>query len=131
MEQARWPNGVVCPNCGNHDQKRIYDLTANPQAEIREGLKKCENCRKTFTVTVGTVIEGHHQPLSEWLAAILLVCLQGASPSQLEKELQINSPGQATELFNKLKSAIGEKAGTYQGQVPQQDFQLILKDILK
>jgi transposase-like protein len=131
LEQIRWPNGIVCPHCGNHDQKRLYQLTANADSEIREGLKKCEDCRNTFTVTVGSVIEGHHQPLDQWLQAIALVCLQGTTPATLASVLGIKASSQANDIYNKLKQGMGQSFGAYQGGIPEQDFYKVLKGVLK
>jgi len=31
FEKLRWPNGAVCPHCGNANQDRIYKVTADPK----------------------------------------------------------------------------------------------------
>jgi hypothetical protein len=41
---------------------------------------KCRDCRKQFTVTVGTVFQGSKIPLSKWVTAIYLM---GASAKSL------------------------------------------------
>ncbi len=73
--QARvWPNGAICPHCG--ESQRIYSVTSKPsaKAKVRFGLKKCGVCRKQFTVRVGSIFESSHVPLHIWLQAILLIC---------------------------------------------------------
>ena len=55
LEAIVWPNGPVCPHCG--EAGRIYALKG---ARTRPGLRKCGACRKQFTVTVGTVFESSH-----------------------------------------------------------------------
>ena len=47
VEAHLWPEGPVCPHCGNCDDKRIGRLTGKSS---RPGLRKCYACRKTFTV---------------------------------------------------------------------------------
>ena len=41
FEKLRWPDGPVCPPCGNANQDRVYKLTPNPKKKIRAGLYKC------------------------------------------------------------------------------------------
>lgn len=69
LEALRWPNGPVCPHCaviGAH-----YALKG---ASHRPGLWKCKDCRKQFSVTVGTVFERSKVPLNKWLLAVHLLC---------------------------------------------------------
>ena len=39
----------------------------------RPGVYKCKDCRKPFSVTVGTVMERSHIPLSKWVMAAQLM----------------------------------------------------------
>ena len=54
LEGILWPEGPVCPHCGSVSGKH-YDLR-----KTRLGLRKCSDCRKQFTVKVGTVFESAH-----------------------------------------------------------------------
>jgi len=61
----RWgKDGAVCPHCGGSDP---YKLTpkATSKKPGRKGLYKCRACRKQFTVTVGTIFEDSHIPISK------------------------------------------------------------------
>jgi transposase-like protein len=71
LESVRWPEGPVCPRCGTIDQ-------ATP-IPTRPGLYRCGACRKQFTVTVGTAMEGTHLPLRLWYIAMFLI-LNTAKP---------------------------------------------------
>ena len=42
--------------------------------KTRVGLRKCSDCRKQFTVKVGTVFESAHIPLHKTLQAVYLMC---------------------------------------------------------
>ena len=85
VEAELWPNGPVCPLCENADQAKIGRLTTRP------GLYKCyaKDCRKQFTVRIGTVFEDSHLPLRLWLQAIHLLCSskKGISTRQLQRML--------------------------------------------
>jgi transposase-like protein len=69
LEGIRWADGVYCPHCGGYD-----DIRKLGRASVEKGLWHCKPCRKKFTVTVGTVFERSHIPLSKWLAAFHLMC---------------------------------------------------------
>lgn len=88
MERERWPNGPVCPHCGNVDQTKI---TALEGRKHRAGLYQCAECRDQFTVTVGTVYERSKIPLNKWLAAIFLLNSgkKGVSAHQIHRMLGV------------------------------------------
>jgi len=76
LEAWRWPNGPVCPHCQNAGDKRISPLAAQSTSPrgVRKGVYFCGACRQQFTVTVGTVMERSHVPISKWLMALNLLC---------------------------------------------------------
>ena len=97
VESIIWPDGPVCPHCGNSG--KVYALTGvrskaskkNPEGIERHGLKKCAECRKQFTVRIGTIFEESHIPLHKWLQAIHLMVSskKGISSHQLHRVLEI------------------------------------------
>ena len=84
VEAHLWPQGPVCPHCGNCDDKRIGRLTGKSS---RPGLRKCYACRKTFTVRIGSIFEDSHFPLHLWLQAIQLITAskKGISTRQIQR----------------------------------------------
>lgn len=86
LEAIRWPEGPVCPHCGALG--RIYALKGEAH---RPGLYKCGDCRKQFSVTVGTVFERSKIPLHVWLQAVYLLCSskKGISSHQLHRTLGV------------------------------------------
>lgn len=88
LEAIQWPNGPVCPHCGNVDAARITKLQGK---STRPGVYKCKECAKPFTVTVGTVFERSHIPLNVWLAASALMAAskKGMSAHQLHRMLGV------------------------------------------
>lgn len=108
FESIRWPTGPACPHCGNCDQGRIYALTPNSDAKIRPGLYKCAECRDTFTVTVGTVMEKSKIPLNKWLIAFYMMCASKTQISalQLQRQLEIGSYRSAWFMCHRIRFAL-------------------------
>lgn len=90
LEAMRWPDGPVCPHCG---AAGAYKLAAKPGSKrpVRTGVYKCKNCRKQFTVTVGTVFAESHVGLHRWMYGIHLMCSakKGIRARQLERTLGV------------------------------------------
>ncbi len=96
VEGIIWNGQPSCPHCGCVG--RVYALAnvrtkasaKSPEGVVRHGLKKCGECRKQFTVRVGTIFEESHLPLHKWLQAIYLMCSskKGISSKQLERTLE-------------------------------------------
>lgn len=86
LEAQIWPDGPICPHCGGFD--RIGKLEGE---STRLGVHKCYQCRKPFTVKVGTVFEASHVPLHKWLQAAFLMCSskKGISSNQLHRTLGV------------------------------------------
>ncbi len=60
-------------------------------ATARIGVYKCYDCRKPFTVKVGTIFESSHIPMRVWLQAIFLIASskKGVFSNQLHRMLGI------------------------------------------
>ncbi|KAI96266.1 transposase [Rhodomicrobium udaipurense JA643] len=104
VESRLWPNGPVCHHCGNADQKRIKKLEGET---TRKGLYKCNECRKPFTVRMGTIFESSHLPLHLWLQVIHLMCAskKGISTRQIQRMLQC-SMKTAWHLTHRIREAM-------------------------
>jgi len=86
VESRVWPEGPICPHCGGID--RISPMKGK---STRIGTYKCYQCRKPFTVKVGTVFEASHVPMRLWLQAMFLMCSskKGISSNQLHRTLGV------------------------------------------
>jgi transposase-like protein len=86
LEASRWPNGPVCPFCGQLDTvKPLGGKSMGP------GWYFCNDCREKFTVRVGTLYERSHIPLHKWLLATHLIVSskKGMSALQISRMLGI------------------------------------------
>src|ERR1700738_4362453 len=68
LEAVRWPDGPICPHCGNSDQEKLAKVEGKKHSH-RPGLYYCNDCKGQFTVTVGTVFERSKVPLTKWWMA--------------------------------------------------------------
>ncbi|MEQ9447289.1 MAG: IS1595 family transposase, partial [Rhodospirillaceae bacterium] len=86
LEAQRWPDGAFCPFCGQTDT-----VKALGGKSMGDGWYHCKDCRKKFTVRVGTLYERSHVPLHKWLLATHLLCAskKGMSAHLLHRMLGV------------------------------------------
>src|SRR5882762_10728866 len=87
LEASRWPDGAVCPHCGQLETvKPLGGKSMGP------GWYFCSDCRQKFTVRVGTLYERSHIPLYKWLFATHLIVSskKGMSALQLSRMLGLS-----------------------------------------
>ena len=95
LENMRWENGIVCPHCKSVGAD--YIEAENGNRKTRTGkvtyrrIWRCHNCKKQFSVLVGTIFEDSRIPLSKWLLAIqeLNADKNGISSCELGRKLGI------------------------------------------
>jgi transposase-like protein len=104
LEKLHWPHGPFCPHCGNAQPDRITKLQGK---STRPGVYKCKECRKPFTVTVGTLMERSHIKINVWLAAmhLLTASKKGMSAHQMHRMLGISYES-AWFLCHRLREAM-------------------------
>jgi transposase-like protein len=102
LEKIRWPQGPVCPHCLKKN------VTALQGKATRPGVYKCRDCRKQFTVTVGTIFHKSHIPLKTWLIAFHLLCSskKGISALQLQRMLNLKSYQTAWHMAHRIRHAM-------------------------
>lgn len=142
IESRRWSNGRFCPRCGCD---KSYVLTAKKESKspVRKGVYKCKDCRKQFTVRIGTIFEESKLPLRKWLCAIHLfvTAKKGVSAKQLERQIGVTYKT-AWFLSHRLREAMKQKPladllggkgkkveadETYVGEKPRRDSRNFLK----
>lgn len=97
LESIVWPDGPVCPHCGHEGESyeikgvRTKPSKKHPKGLERHGLRACKECRKQFTVKIGTLFEDSPIPVHKWWQAIHLLCSskKGISSHQLHRTLQV------------------------------------------
>ena len=82
LERLRWPNGFVCPVCGEQRE---------PWRQTRERLV-CPVCRHQCTVTSGTIFDKTRTPLTAWFDAAwhVTTAKNGMSAKTLERTMGVS-----------------------------------------
>jgi len=106
LEAIRWPNGFVCPRCG---QPAHYVL--------RDGVRKvfqCNACRHQASLIAGTMLQGTKLPLTIWFLAIYLIsqAKTGLSALALKRQLGVSYPT-AWLIQHKLMQVMAEREERY------------------
>jgi transposase-like protein len=112
VEARIWPRGPVCPHCGGVERNSKMG-----GASTRIGAYKCYDCRKPFTVKIGTIFEASHIPMRLWLQAIFLIASskKGMSSNQLHRTLGITLKS-AWFLSHRIREAMASSPNGLLGQ---------------
>lgn len=108
MVKMRWPNGVVCPRCNCEDVRYSQTKGAKPRR-----LWNCYNCKKQFTVKVGTIFEDSPLGLEKWLPAVWLIvnAKNGISSYEIHRALGIT---QKTAWFMAHRIRLALQVGNFE-----------------
>jgi transposase-like protein len=100
VRELRWPNGVCCPHCASFEvTKQGRDATQPARQKYR-----CTACRRYFDDLTGTVLAGHHQPLTVWMLCLYLMGLN-LSNQQIAQALGLNKDD-AQRMTEQLRTGI-------------------------
>jgi transposase-like protein len=113
-KKLRWPNGkVICPRCGK--AKHSFIKTRR--------IWFCYECKKQFTLKLGTVFEDSPLGLDKWMTGfwLLVNCKNGVSSMEIHRALGITQKA-AWFMLQRLRLAIqddffGSKLGGGSGEV--------------
>jgi transposase-like protein len=115
----RWDNGeAACPRC---ESKRVSFLSTRL-------MWKCLDCKKQFSIKVGTIFEDSPIGLDKWLCAMFLIanCKNGVSSYEIARDIKVTQKSawfmlqrirhaMHTGTFNKLSGQV-EADETFIGQ---------------
>jgi transposase-like protein len=97
LSKMRWPDGPVCPLCGGF--KRINWLRSRR-------VYWCGDCKRQFSVCIGTIFEDSRIPMQKWFIAIWLITShkKGISSCQLAKDIGVTQKT-AWFMLHRLREA--------------------------
>ena len=110
FEAQRWPDGVCCPNCGS--------VNVQENAKHRTMRHRCRDCRKYFSVKVGTLMQSSNLGYQVWAIAAYLMhtSLKGVSSMKLHRDLGITQKS-AWHLAHRFREVWEDNQGPFSGPV--------------
>jgi len=115
LAAIRWPKEIRCPLCHSKDVgKMVITFPKNRAGEVRKTPRRvwnCKNCRKQFTVKVGTIFEDSPLGLDKWLPATWLIVnsKNGTSSCELARSLGVTQKT-AWFMLHRIRLAMQEGA---------------------
>lgn len=100
LERLRWPEVFACSKCQWSGEPYRFDA--------RPGVLRCRECQADTCLTVGTIMERTHTPLSVWFwGAYLMTSLTpGMSARQFQRQLGLTRYETAFGIMHKLRSGM-------------------------
>jgi hypothetical protein len=99
----RWPQGVVCPRCGNF---KVFPVSSMPFKW------QCYQCAPDqgyrFSHIAGTIFENTNKPLRAWFKVVHLMTTskKGISALQIQRQLGFGSYSTAHSMCRKIRAAM-------------------------
>jgi transposase-like protein len=102
VASLRWPDGPICPRCGGAEHSYVSTRR----------IWKCKECKRTFSVKLGTIFEDSPLGLDKWLPAVWLAAnsKNGISSHELGRALGITQKS-AWFMLHRIRLAM--QTGTF------------------
>lgn len=96
LQAIRWRDGAFCPHCGS---TKVYHFSDKRN-------HKCGDCRKRFSIKVGTIFEDSKLPLRKWFMAVWLITAhkKGIASTQLARDIGVTQKS-AWFMLHRLRHA--------------------------
>lgn len=123
LERVRWGESPTCPYCKS-------DKISRHREALRDDRWQCQGCKRSFSVTVGTIFHRSHIDLQRWflLISLMMSAKKGLSSMQAARDLEMRQPTVWSMMHRirramvddgKLLSGIVEMDETYVGGKPR------------
>jgi transposase-like protein len=102
VAKMRWPKGVECPACSAREPYWIKT----------QKRWKCRDCRRQFSVKLGTIFEDSPISLQKWLPAMWLLvnCKNGVSSYEISRDLGVSQKA-GWFMLHRLRLVLQDKDG--------------------
>src|ERR1700728_3205680 len=102
FEQKIWNGTPTCPHCQSTKVYQMKDFATGQRN--KRFLWRCHDCKKQFTVRVGTVLEESRIPLRHWAYAFwrAVTSKKGVSALEIKRQCQISYPA-ALFLMHRIR----------------------------
>ena len=111
FERQIWQGKPRCPHC---ESTKVYKmLDAKTGERSKRFLWRCHDCKKQFTIRVGTVLEDSRIPLRHWAYAFWRAATskKGVSALEIKRQTQLSYPS-ALFLLHRIRFAMTPEPGT-------------------
>jgi transposase-like protein len=113
MEELIWDGRPVCPHCAGVRKHYFLTPKAPEGRKARTGkvserrVWKCADCRRQFTVLVGTIFHGSKIPVKTWLFVLVEICASkdGVAAREIERKYDL-TPKTAWFMLHRLREAM-------------------------
>lgn len=97
VQSIKWPDGPVCAKCGSVDALPI------PTRQTYQ----CRDCRKQYSLTVGTIFAGTHLRLDQWCLAVWMIvnCRNGVSSCEIARNIDCKQQS-AWHLLHRVRHCL-------------------------
>lgn len=104
LEKRRWNGEATCPHCAS---KAVYQMKDVHGDRNKRFLWKCRECRKQFTVRVGTIFEDSKAPLRKWCYAFWAAssAKNGIAALELSRQIEVTYKT-ALFMMNRIRYAM-------------------------
>jgi transposase-like protein len=105
LEKIRFKDGYYCVYCGS------TKVSKHNEKDRRSRLQ-CGDCKKSFSVTVGTIFHRTHFDLRNWfyIISMMLNAKKGISAYQVARELELNRPT-VWAIMHRVRKALATEQG--------------------
>ncbi len=111
FERKIWNGTPRCPHCKSTNVYQMMD--AKTGGRSKRFLWRCHDCKKQFTVRVGTVLEESRIPLRHWAYAFwrAVTSKKGVSALEIKRQTQLSYPS-SLFLMHRIRLAMTPVRGT-------------------
>jgi transposase-like protein len=105
LEKIRFKDGYYCLYCGS------TKVSKHNEKDRRSRLQ-CSDCKKSFSVTVGTIFHHTHFDVRNWfyIISMMLNAKKGISAYQVARELELNRPT-VWAIMHRIRKALATEQG--------------------
>jgi transposase-like protein len=102
LETVRWGESPTCPYCQSAKVSHHRELT-------RDDRWQCQECKRSFAVTVGTIFHHTHVDLQRWflLISLMLSAKKGLSAMQAARDLEMRRPT-VWSMMHRIRRALAD-----------------------
>lgn len=120
LEAVRWGATPICPYCGANRVSRNRDASRGMTAS----RWKCQRCKRSFSVTVGTVFHRTHVDLQRWfmLISLMLSAKEGLSAMQAARGLEMRRPT-VSSMMRRVRKSMSDKGSELLHEIVEMNAQ--------